>query len=226
MQRYCYKVIGKKQNQSYYEEIFEYYFDILNADGFQMSNSQGSAVEAINRKLLLNNQKLLEDYDPKEGFEIYGGYLNLDNFTENTDYTFFVSFKHDGKFTNSTGYEIGLLDDTYIKPTLRIYKNKFSMEKTDSTKITETILSAYRDEHKMIWFCKLINLIKVGLCDGISDILTTDNFSQNPYSTKMLSIDVHYKMQRICVTKNLYDLNSKEFHKILFLEKSKGTYFE
>lgn len=55
MQRYCYKVIGKKQNQSYYEEIFEYYFDILNADGFQMSNSQGSAVEAINRKLLLNN---------------------------------------------------------------------------------------------------------------------------------------------------------------------------
>lgn len=70
MQRYCYKVIGKKQNQSYYEEIFEYYFDIMNADGFQMSNSQGSAVEAINRKLLLNNQKLLEDYDPKEGFEI------------------------------------------------------------------------------------------------------------------------------------------------------------
>lgn len=78
----------------------------------------------------------------------------------------------------------------------------------------------------MIWFCKLINLIKVGLCDGISDILTTDNFSQNPYSTKMFSIDVHYKMQRICVTKNLCDLNSEEFHKISFSEKSKGTYFE
>ena len=62
--------INTKQNKSNYQLIFEYYFDLLDTDSFDMENTYGSNIESVGGKLMLKNTVSLTDFDIKDGFSI------------------------------------------------------------------------------------------------------------------------------------------------------------
>ena len=85
--------INTKQNTSDYELIFDYFFDLLNPDSFDMQNSYGSNIESVGGKLMLKNTVSLSDFDVKDGFSINLSHIQLDDILDqNDDFTLFVSF--------------------------------------------------------------------------------------------------------------------------------------
>ena len=57
--------LNTKQNKSYYELIFEYFFDLLDPDSFDMVDSYGSNIKSVGGKLMLRNTVSLADFDVK-----------------------------------------------------------------------------------------------------------------------------------------------------------------
>ena len=87
------------QPKSYYNEVFEYYFDLLDPSSFDMDKTYGTNIKSVGGKLFLRNTVSLNEYDPKKGFSLEGSSIKLDtNLSQNSDYTIFVSFQHDTKF--------------------------------------------------------------------------------------------------------------------------------
>ena len=102
--------INTKQNKSNYQLIFEYFFDLLDPDSFDMENTYGSNIESVGGKLILKNSISLIKYKPKEGFSIDKSHIQLDNILDqNSDFTLFVSFLHDNSLTGQN-YSIGFAD--------------------------------------------------------------------------------------------------------------------
>ncbi|KAL9968239.1 hypothetical protein ACROYT_G026589 [Oculina patagonica] len=74
--------IDKKRNISYYHKIFEYFYNLTDPSEFIMADSNGAVVSGLNGNLVFNPTKLLEDFDPKNGF-MSGFEINLnENVTE------------------------------------------------------------------------------------------------------------------------------------------------
>ena len=221
--------IDTKQNKNYYNEVFEYYFDLQNPDSFDMENSYGSNIESVGGKLILENTISLIDYDVKQGFSIDKSHIQLDNILDqNSDFTLFMSFLHDNSF-KGTDYFIGLGNNVnpsfivHFKPYIMIRNNKFLMRSTAyAVDYEEDILSAYQNKHLMLWFCKQGNTYKAIICQGghINETIVLNNFQSN-----RVVIHLPYKVQRIGFSETFYNVYDKEFHKISFLEKSNGTYF-
>ena len=96
----------------------------------------------------------------------------------------------------------------------------------DKKIVEESIPSAYRNKHLFLWFCKNGNNYKVIVCQGghinvpvkIGDGITL-------MSVNRLLLSLPYKIQKVGFSKNFYNLYEKEFHKISFLEKANGTFF-
>ena len=222
------KQINLKQNKSYYETIFEYFFDLLNPDSFDMENSYGSNIESVGGKLMLKNTVSLSDFDVKDGFSVNGSHFRLDNTIENNDdFTLFVSFLHDASLTGQKyyiglGLDVGNDFTVFYKPYVVMRNDKFMLT-TTTKKEEESILSAYRNKHLFLWFCKQGNTYKVVICQGGHINVTT---VPEIFRAYRVFINLPYKVQRIGFSHNFYDLYEKEFHKISFLEKAAGTYFE
>ena len=60
--------LGALQSKSYYNTIFEYFFDLLDPSKFVMSDSFGAVVSGLFGNLVFNPTKLLADFDTKKGF--------------------------------------------------------------------------------------------------------------------------------------------------------------
>ena len=222
------KQINLKQNKSYYETIFEYFFDLQDPDSFDMKNSYGSNIESVGGKLMLKNTVSLSNFDVKDGFSVNGSHIQLDGTIErNDDFTLFVSFLHDASLTGQKyyiglGLDVGNGFTVFYKPYVVMRNDKFMLT-TTTKKEEESILSAYRNKHLFLWFCKQGNTYKVGICQGGHINVTT---VPETYRAYRVFINLPYKVQRIGFSNNFYDLYEKEFHKISFLEKAAGTYFE
>ena len=222
------KQINLKQNKSYYETIFEYFFDLQDPDSFDMKNSYGSNIESVGGKLMLKNTVSLSDFDVKDGFSVNGSHIRLDNTIENNDdFTLFVSFLHDASLTGQKyyiglGLEVANGFTVFYKPYVVMRNDKFMLITTTKNE-EESILSAYRNKHLFLWFCKQGNTYKVVICQGGHINVTT---VPETYRAYRVFINLPYKVQRIGFSNKFYNLYEKEFHKISFLEKAAGTYFE
>ena len=222
------KQINLKQNKSYYETIFEYFFDLQDPVSFDMKNSYGSNIESVGGKLMLKNKVSLLDFDVKDGFSVNGSHIRLDNTIEkNDDFTLFVSFLHDASLTGQKyyiglGLEVGNGFTVFYKPYVVMRNDKFMLT-TTTKKEEESILSAYQNKHLFLWFCKQGNTYKVVICQGGHINVTT---VPETYRAYRVFINLPYKVQRIGFSNKFYNLYEKEFHKISFLEKAAGTYFE
>ena len=224
------KQINLKQNKSYYETIFEYFFDLQDPDSFDMKNSYGSNIESVGGKLMLKNTVSLSDFDIKDGFSINGSHIQLDEIIDqNDEFTLFVSFLHDDSLTGQD-YFIGLGNNSnpnntiHFKPYVIMRNDKFMIRTpTRGLSYEESILSAYRNKHLFLWFCMRGKFYKAIICQGghINETIVPERFQTN-----RIVINLPYKVQRIGYSNNFYDLYEKEFHKISFLEKAGGTYFE
>lgn len=189
------------------------------------SDIHGAVIDKINSRLRLKNTVLLSDFDTKNGLKLPQGYILLDEtITESTDFTLFMSIKHDSSMSNLNGIGFG---DQYniFNPYLRIEKLKFVLYGSSPSGIyKEDLLSAYHDKQLCFWFCKTGNIYKVGLCSGTQNIFKTIT-NVNSFSTNRINIWLPHYIQRIGFSTNFYDLNGREFHKLLFQEKLAGTYF-
>ena len=224
------KQINLKQNKSYYETIFEYFFDLQDPDSFDMKKSYGSNIESVGGKLMLKNTVSLSDFDIKDGFSINGSHIQLDEIIDQKDeFTLFVSFLHDDSLTGQD-YFIGLGNNSnpnntiHFKPYVIMRNDKFMIRTpTRGLSYEESILSAYRNKHLFLWFCMRGKFYKAIICQGghINETIVPERFQTN-----RIVINLPYKVQRIGYSINFYDLYEKEFHKISFLEKADGTYFE
>ena len=220
--------INTKQNKSNYQLIFEYIFDLLDPDSFDMENTYGSNIKSVG-ELILKNTVSLTDYDPKQGFSINLSHIQLDNIlNQNDDFTLFVSFLHDDSLTGQD-YFIGLGNNVnqnfivHFKPYVIMRNDKFMVRSTTyGLDYKESILSAYRNKHLFLWFCKQGNTYKAIICQGghINETIVPGSFQAN-----RIVIHLPYKIQRMGFSKNFYDLYEKEFHKISFLEKANGVHF-
>ena len=213
--------INTKQNKSNYQLIFDYFFDLLDPDSFDMENSFGSNIESVGGKLMMKNTVSLSDFDVKDGFSINLSYIQLDDILDqNDDFTLFASFLHDDSLSGQD-YFIGL--ENNIKPYVIIRNDKFMVRPmTHGSDYEKSILSAYRNKHLFLWFCKQGNNYKAIICQGshINETIVPGSFQAN-----RVFIHLPYKVQRIGFSKNFYNLYEKEFHKISFLEKANGTFF-
>ena len=223
------KQINIKLNKSYYELIFEYFFDLLNPDSFDMENSYGSNIESVGGKLMLKNSVSLLDFDPKNGLKIPYSHIEIGEILDqNDDFTIFVSFLHDASVTSTeiglalTGVQGGV--PQIFMPTVSIRSDKFlTASGFSGPYFEETIPSDYRNKQLFLWFCKQGSTYKIIICHGghINKTIIPSNIYAN-----RLAINLQYKLQRIGFSKNFYNLYEKEFHKISFLEKAAGTYFK
>ena len=101
---------------------------------------------------------------------------------------------------------------------------KISIQKTSTITFDDTILSAYKNEQVMIWFAKNGKFVELVLCS--SGGMTSKTFTASNFSSNTIFIDLRYKIQRIGFSPTFIAARGPEFHKILFLEKSKGTFFQ
>ena len=219
-----------KKNKSNYELIFEYFFDLQDPDSFDMENSYGSNIESVGGRLMLKNTVSLSDFGVKDGFSINLSHIQLDEILDQNDnFTLFVSFLHDDSLTGQD-YFIGLGNNVnqnlivHFRPFVIIRNDKFMVRSpTYGLDYEESILSAYRNKHLFLWFCKQGNTYKAIICQGgnINKTIVANSFQAN-----RVVIHLPYKVQRIGFSKNFYNLYEKEFHKISFLEKANGTFFE
>ena len=221
--------INTKQNKSDYELIFEYFFDLQNPSSFDMEDSYGSNIKSVGGKLMLRDTVSLADFDVKDGFSIFLSYIQLDDIlNQNDDFTLFVSFLHDDSLTGQQ-YYIGPANNDdpnfieYYDPHVVMRNDKFNLTIPNTVEeYEESLLAAYRNKHLFLWFCKQGNTYKAIICQGghLNKTVVPD-----PFQANRVYISFPYKVQRIGFSKNFYNLYEKEFHKISFLEKANGTFF-
>ena len=178
---------------------------------------------------MLKNTVSLSDFDIKDGFSINGSHIQLDEIIDQKDeFTLFVRFLHDDSLTGQD-YFIGLGNNSnpnntiHFKPYVIMRNDKFMIRTpTRGLSYEESILSAYRNKHLFLWFCMRGKFYKAIICQGghINETIVPERFQTN-----RIVINLPYKVQRIGYSINFYDLYEKEFHKISFLEKADGTFF-
>ena len=219
----------KIKTHNHYEELFEYWFDCLDPDMFNYNTqSLDGMVTKINNKLILSQFQILSDFDPKDGFLLHGSYIQLDkNYLWNDDFTLFIVFKHDTSFTQDDQYFGFGSSSAIFPPYVKMTADKMILYKTltPDTYTEKTLYSFQKNQYLMIWFTKTGNTYKVDLCDDSLTILE----SITPvkwYISDRVHINFRYRVQRIGLSLNFHDVDDIDFHKITFLEKSKGTYFD
>ena len=127
--------VDEKQNKSYYEQFFEYWFDCLDPNMFNVDQSaSGAIIEKINDKLVLRTSKDLNSFDITNGLNLFGSHIELDEtYDQNDDFTMFIVFKHDASksrygfcgFGNNSNAHIHV----HFPPFIKIKDDKFAMHK-------------------------------------------------------------------------------------------------
>ena len=223
------RLVKELNMSSSYYELFEYYFDCLNSCTFNVNQtSSGPFIQKINNKLVLHNAVDLNNFNIKNGLNLLGSTIHLDKtYNQNSNFTMFITFKHDTNKNKDHFFGFGSIqnDSFYIIPPFaKVRTGNFYLNKTAQNQTVKTLLSNYRNKQIMLWFAKSGNFYEVNICDNgglISRTFTPISFT----ATKIL-IGMDYYVQRVGFSPNYYNVDGKEFHRILFLEKSRGTFFQ
>ena len=103
--------------------------------------------------------------------------------------------------------------------------DRIAIEKAPSHDLDDIIPSTYQNKQLILWFTKNGANYQLDLCNN-SRLITVDITSPRSFQANRLLIHFEYYIQRIGFSPNYYAVDGAEFHKIMFLEKSKGTYFQ
>ena len=101
--------------KSYYQEIFETYLDISDANSFIVEDTFGAEVKYV--KCQNNNGFIVTEYmkddfdlslfDKNAGTVLNGAVISLKSTISTNKYTIFISFKHDTTFKDATKNLVG-----------------------------------------------------------------------------------------------------------------------
>ena len=216
--------LGALQPKSYYNTIFEYFFDLLDSSKFIMSDSFGAVVSGLFGNLVFNPTKLLSDFDPKKGF-ITNFEINFnENVTGSDDWTMYIAFKYDYKTGDNKRIKINFENgSSFDFPWVKLESGKLFLD-YDLDVYSKQIRDAYIGEYLNLCFVKIGNQFRIAVCNNAMSIDQT--FSGFNINKSKLQISTGYYVQRIGFSKTAYPINDKEYHKIQFLDKAKGVFFE
>ena len=216
--------LGAFQQRSYYNKIFEYFFDLLDPSNFSMSDSYGAVVEGVFDNLDFNPTKLLADFDPKKGF-MSGLEINLNkNVTESDDWTIYIAFKYDYKPGDNKRIKIELGNDgSFNFPWVKLESGKLFLD-YDLDVYSKQIRDVYIGEYLNLWYTKIAGQFRIAVCNNAMSINQT--FSGFNINASNIKISSDYYVQRIGFSKFVYPINDKFYHKVQFLDKTKGVFFE
>ena len=216
--------LGSLQPKSYDNTIFEYFFDLLDSSKFIMSDSFGAVVSGLFGNLVFNPTKLLSDFDPKKGF-ITNFEINFnENVTGSDDWTMYIAFKYDYKTGDNKIIKINFENgSSFDFPWVKLESGKLFLD-YDLDVYSKQIRDAYIGEYLNLCFVKIGNQFRIAVCNNAMSIDQT--FSGFNINTSKLQISTGYYVQRIGFSKTAYPINGKEYHKIQFLDKTNGVFFE
>ena len=189
-----------------------------------MSDSYGSVVSGLNGNLVFNPTKLLADFEPNKGFMTDFEIHFNENITESDDWAMYIAFKYDYKPSDNKRIKINFDDgSSFDFPWVKIESGKLFLE-YDLDVYSVKIRGAYIGEYLNLWYTKIGNQFRIGICNnGISIDKIFSGYTLNASS---LQISSGYFIQRIGFSKTTYPINGKEYHKIQFLDKTNGVFFE
>ena len=216
--------IKASQPKSYYNTIFEYFFDLLDPSEFTMSDSFGAVLSVLGSNLVFQNTKLLKEFKPRDGFT--GVFIvNLtENVTGSDDWTIYIAFKYDYKPGDNKRIKIELGNDgSFDFPWLKLESGKLFLD-YDLDVYSKQIRDAYIGEYLNLWYTKIAGQFRIAVCNNAMSIDQT--FSGFNINTSNIKISSDYYVQRIGFSKTAFPINNKEYHKIQFLDKSEGIFFE
>ena len=222
--------------KSYYQEIFETFFDITDANSFIVEDSFGAEVKYVkcqNDKGFIVTEYMKDDFDlslfdKQLGTVLNGSVISLSEVISTNKYTIFISFKHDTAFTDATKNLVGFggitpnKKFTYSDPRYSINNQKLIINNQNNNNDMLSVLSQYQNKNLFMWIMKNGNNIRYGLVNGA--YLDKTNNARNVTSRNII-IELPYKIKRIGISTNAYSFSSKEFNKICFLEKGEGVFF-
>ena len=221
------KLLGKLvalQQKSYYNTIFEYFFDFLDPSEFTMSDSFGAVLSGLGSNLVFQTTKLLKEFKPRDGFTgVFIVNLN-ENVTGSDDWTIYIAFKYDYKPDDNQRIKIELGNDgSYDFPWVKLESGKLFLD-YDLDVYSKQIRDAYIGEYLNLWYTKIAGQFRIAVCNNAMSIdQTFSGFNINASNIKITS---DYHIQRIGFSKSVYPINGKEYHKIQFLDKTNGVFFE
>ena len=216
--------IKSSQPKSYYKTIFEYFFDLLDPSEFTMSDSFGAVLSGLGSNLVFQTTKLLKEFKPRDGFT--GVFIvNLtENVTGSDDWTIYIAFKYDYKSGDSKRIKIELGNDgSFDFPWVKLESGKLFLD-YDLDVYSKQIRDAYIGEYLNLWYTKIAGQFRIAVCNNAMSIDQT--FSGFNINASIIKITSDYNLQRIGFSKSVYPINNKEYHKIQFLDKTKGVFFE
>ena len=187
-----------------------------------MSDSYGAVVSGL-VNLVFNPTKLLADFEPNKGF--MGGFgIIFNNVTGSDDWTIYMAFKYDYKPGDNKRIKINFDNgSSFDFPWVKVESNQLSLD-YDLDVSYEEIRAAYIGKYMNLWYTKIGNQFRIGICNnGIS---LDKIFSEYTLNASSLQISSDYFVQRIGFSKNTYPINGKEYHKIQFLDKTNGIFYE
>ena len=210
--------------KSYYAEIFEYFFDLLDPSNFIMSDSLGAVVSGLGSNLVFQTTKLLKEFKPRDGFTgVFIVDLN-ENVTENDNWTIYIAFKYDYKSGDNKRIKIELGNDgSFDFPWVKLESGKLFLD-YDLDVYSKQIRDAYIGEYLNLWYTKIAGQFRIAVCNNAMSINQTfSGFNINAANIKITS---DYFVQRIGFSMTAFPINNKEYHKIQFLDKTKSVFFE
>ena len=216
--------LGTLQPKSYYKTIFEYFFDLLDPSEFIMSDSFGAVVSGLFGNLVFQTTKLLKEFKPRDGFTgVFIVNFN-ENVTESDDWSIYIAFKYDYKPVDDKRIKIELGNDgSFDFPWVKLESGKLFLD-YDLDVYSKQIRDAYIGEYLNLWYTKIAGQFRIALCNNAMSIdQTFSGFNINASNIKITS---DYHVQRIGFSKSVYPINDKVYHKIQFLDKAKGVFFE
>ena len=215
--------IKSSQPQSYYNTIFEYFFDLLDPSNFILPDTFGGVVSGLNGNFVFNPTKLLADFEPNKGF--MGGFgINFNNVTESNDWTIYMAFKNDYKPGDNKRIKISFVNgSSFDFPWVKVESNKLYLD-YDLDVSYKQIRADYIGKYMNLWYTKIGNQFRIGICNN--NISIDKIFSGYTLNASSLQISSDYFVQRIGFSMTAFPINNKEYHKIQFLDKTKSVFFE
>ena len=130
------KILNFNFNFNYvYSQVFDHFYDIRGTRNYELKvNVSGFVINKIKPELHLENDPRIRDYDPKYGLKFATkSYILTDAITKNSNWTIFVSFKHDETKTCTVPWSNTLGIYRQFHPIFKITGDKISIQDRSGT---------------------------------------------------------------------------------------------
>ena len=136
----------------------------------------------------------------------------------------YIAFKYDYKIGDNKRIKINFENgSSFDFPWVKLESGRLFLD-YDLDIYSKQIRDAYIGEYLNLCFVKIGNQFRIAVCNYAISIDQT--FSGVNINTSKLQIYTGYYIQRIGFSKTAYPINGKEYHKIQFLDKTNGVFFE